>query len=41
MQFSYQGSPAIDASVWRRATIGFKQLPEMIKRLNELEKKQV
>ena len=37
----YQGSPAIDASVWRRATIGFKQLPEVIKRLNELEKKQV
>lgn len=35
----YQGSPAIDASVWRRAIVGFKQLPEMIKKLNELEKK--
>ena len=35
----YQGSPAIDASVWRRSIVGFKQLPEMIKKLNELEKK--
>lgn len=35
----YQGSPAIDASVWRRAIVGFKQLPEMIKKLNQLEKK--
>ena len=35
----YQGSPAIDASVWRRAIVGFKQLPEVIKKLNELEKK--
>lgn len=35
----YQGSPAIDASVWRRAAVGFKQLPEIMKRLNELEKK--
>lgn len=35
----YQGSPAIDASVWRRAIVGFKQLPEMMKKLNELEKK--
>ena len=35
----YQGSPAIDASVWRRAIVGFKQLPEIIKKLNELEKK--
>ena len=35
----YQGSPAIDASVWRRAIVGFKQLPKMIKKLNELEKK--
>ena len=35
----YQGSPAIDASVWRRAIVGFKQLPDMIKKLNELEKK--
>ena len=35
----YQGSPAIDAAVWRRATVGFKQLPEILKRLNELEKR--
>lgn len=35
----YQGSPAIDASVWRRSIVGFKQLPEMIKKLNDLEKK--
>lgn len=35
----YQGSPAIDASVWRRAIVGFKQLPDMIKKLNEFEKK--
>ncbi|MBO4690401.1 MAG: UDP-3-O-(3-hydroxymyristoyl)glucosamine N-acyltransferase [Paludibacteraceae bacterium] len=34
----YQGSPAIDASTWRRATIGFKQLPEMVRDLHELKK---
>lgn len=27
----YQGSPAIDAKLWRRAIIGFKNLPEMMK----------
>ena len=36
----YQGSPAIDASTWRRAIVGFKQLPDILRRLNELEKKQ-
>ncbi len=35
----YQGSPAIDAATWRRASIGFKQLPEMLKIVNQLEKK--
>lgn len=35
----YQGYPAIDAANWRRSVVGFKQLPDMIKRLNELEKK--
>lgn len=34
----YQGSPAIDAALWRRATVGFKQLPEMMKKLHEIEK---
>ena len=35
----YQGSPAIDAMNWRRSSVGFKQLPNIIKRLQELEKK--
>lgn len=35
----YQGSPAIDAMNWRRSSIGFKQLPELMRRLNELERK--
>ena len=35
----YQGYPAIDAGTWRRSVVGFKQLPEILKRLNELEKK--
>ena len=35
----YQGSPVIDAMNWRRSVIGFKQLPEMMKRLQALEKK--
>ncbi len=34
----YQGSPAIDAMNWRRSSVGFKQLPDLIRRLNELEK---
>ena len=35
----YMGSPAIDAAVWRRASVGFKNLPEMWAKLNELTKK--
>lgn len=35
----YLGSPAIDVSNFRRSAVGFKQLPEILKRLNELEKK--
>jgi UDP-3-O-[3-hydroxymyristoyl] glucosamine N-acyltransferase len=35
----YLGSPAIDVSNFRRSIVGFKQLPDIIKRLNELEKK--
>lgn len=34
----YMGYPAIDAGNWRRSVVGFKQLPDIIKRLNELEK---
>lgn len=34
----YQGFPAIEAANWRRSVVGFKQLPDMIKRLQELEK---
>ena len=36
----YQGTPAIDAANWRRSTVGFKQLPDILKRIQELEKKQ-
>ena len=32
----YQGSPAIDAMNWRRSSVGFKQLPDIIRRLNEI-----
>ena len=35
----YQGSPIIDAMNWRRSVVGFKQLPELMKKLQELEKK--
>lgn len=35
----YQGSPAIDAMNWRRSSVGFKQLPDIMRRLNELEKR--
>ncbi len=35
----YIGSPAIDAAVGRRAMVAYKQLPDIIKRLNDLEKK--
>lgn len=33
----YQGYPAIDAANWRRSTVGFKQLPDILKRLQALE----
>lgn len=36
---TYQGTPAIDAMQWRRSSVGFKQLPDLMRRLNELEKK--
>ncbi len=35
----YQGSPAIDAMNWRRSVVGFKNLPDILKRLGDLEKK--
>ena len=35
----YQGSPAIDAMNWRRSVVGFKQLPDIMKKLQELEHK--
>ena len=35
----YQGSPAIDAMNWRRSSVGFKQLPDIIRRLNKIEVK--
>ena len=34
----YQGSPAIDAMNWRRSTVGFKQLPDLVKKIQDLEK---
>lgn len=34
----YQGSPIIDAMNWRRSVVGFKQLPDLMKRLQNLEK---
>lgn len=33
----YQGSPAIDAMNWRRSSVGFKQLPDIVRKLNQLE----
>ncbi len=33
---TYQGSPAMDALAWRKSTIGFKQLPDIIKQVNQL-----
>jgi len=32
----YQGSPAIDAMNWRRSSVGFKQLPDLIRKINQL-----
>ncbi|MCR5051020.1 MAG: UDP-3-O-(3-hydroxymyristoyl)glucosamine N-acyltransferase [Paludibacteraceae bacterium] len=34
----YMGTPAIDASTWRRATVGFKQLPEILRDIHEIKK---
>jgi UDP-3-O-[3-hydroxymyristoyl] glucosamine N-acyltransferase len=31
----YQGSPIIDAMNWRRSVVGFKQLPDLMKKLQE------
>ena len=36
----YQGSPIIDAMNWRRSIVGFKQLPDLIKKIQDLEKRQ-
>ena len=36
----YQGSPIIDAMNWRRSVVGFKNLPDLMKKIQELEKKQ-
>jgi len=35
----YMGSPAIDISIHRRALVHFKNLPEIVKRLDQLEKR--
>ena len=35
----YQGTPAIEAGNWRRSSVGFKQLPDIRKRLQAVEKK--
>lgn len=35
----YEGSPAIDAMQWRKAVVGFKQLPDILHRLQALEHK--
>ena len=35
----YQGSPIIDAMNWRRSSVGFKQLPDLMKKIQELEKR--
>ena len=35
----YMGYPAIDAATWRRAVVGFKQLPDLLKKVNDLAKK--
>lgn len=35
---TYQGSPALDAMQWRRSAVGYKQLPDILKRLQALER---
>jgi UDP-3-O-[3-hydroxymyristoyl] glucosamine N-acyltransferase len=32
------GSPAFDNRIWLRATAAFQRLPELVRRLNQLEK---
>ncbi|MGM9837935.1 MAG: UDP-3-O-(3-hydroxymyristoyl)glucosamine N-acyltransferase [Paludibacteraceae bacterium] len=34
----YQGTPAIDAMNWRKSVVGFKQLPELMKKINQMER---
>lgn len=34
----YMGSPAIDAAIWRRATVAFKNLPEIQQTINRLNR---
>lgn len=34
----YMGTPAIDAGTWRRAVVGFKNLPDIMRTVNKLEK---
>ena len=36
---TYMGYPAIDAATWRRSVVGFKQLPDLLKKVNDLAKK--
>ncbi|MBO4665553.1 MAG: UDP-3-O-(3-hydroxymyristoyl)glucosamine N-acyltransferase [Paludibacteraceae bacterium] len=36
---TYQGQPAMDALAWRKSTVGFKQLPDLMRQVNELSKK--
>ena len=38
LQVTPEQKAAIEAANWRRSVVGFKQLPDMIKRLQELEK---
>ncbi len=35
----YQGAPAFDALAWRKCTAGFKQLPDLMHRVSDLEQK--
>ena len=35
----YQGAPAMEVMPWRKSIVAFKQLPELMKKVNELEKK--
>jgi len=33
-----QGSPAFDAGIYQRSYVGFRKLPDLIKRINDLER---